>query len=161
MNEESEYQHPVMAKVAAFHKRHGPESYSDGSCVYYADGAFRDCDPIGVLAEPHPTDTPVNEWMGALCKRKFYRLKVESAIKQFDILNTRLANVCPADPDAELVKLKQLGKEVEHCKALLAKAEEDVANTRWGRQQAEKHLQRQEQEEAMANFQAKRRQLRV
>jgi|GEM_PF-6723121 hypothetical protein len=152
---------PVMMKVRAFEERHGSEKYSDGAAWFYADGAMRDMNPIGILMEPPDSGTDEGEYKMALHKLKFAQLKLQTAVSEFDQLNTRLAHTIPMDPDADLAELKRLAKVVESRKKLVTEAEEGVANTRWGRRRAELRRADEEQRQRMADFNEKRRSIRV
>jgi hypothetical protein len=48
----------IMSRVKAFHQKHsveGPSVQFDGF-IRYPDGAYRDIDPIGLLADPSPNE---------------------------------------------------------------------------------------------------------
>jgi hypothetical protein len=152
---------PVMIKVRAFERRHGPEKVSDGTAWYYPDGALRDADPIGVLMEPPDASNPEGEYRLAAHKLKFARLKMKVAVDAFDHQNTILAHTLPSDPDAALAELKQLGKVVEAKKALVAEAEAALSETKWEKQRAANRRAEEEQKQRLSTFQQARREIRV
>lgn len=153
--------HPAMVKIGEFHKRHGPESYNDGSVIVYADGAYRDINPLGILADPPTPDTVEGEYLLAHRKLQFTQLKLKAAVREFDELNTRLAHCIPADEEAELAKLKRLKDHVDACKELVTAAEDAVANTRHGKHQADMRRQQEEEQVKWKEFQSRRREIRV
>jgi hypothetical protein len=151
----------VKQRIKEFHQRHGGECYSDGHFYFYANGAYRDVNPFGVLADPPDTRTSDGERQRAQNIFKFYRFKLAAAVREFDELNTRLAHLIPADEETELFKLKELQKKVNACKAELQKAQEALDATELGRRRINSRRAIEEERERIADFQKRRLSIRI
>src|SRR5689334_9072338 len=112
----------AKARVAEFHRRHGPVCLSDGSKWIYPNGAYRDLNPLGVLAEPM-AGTKEAEHRNAENVLTFYRLKLKLAVQNFDEFNFRLSTTLPTNPGKALAELERLQDIVEGCKKEMAAAE--------------------------------------
>lgn len=148
-------------QIEAFHRLHGPECFSEGTVLYYKTGAFRETSPPGVLAPPPKGDTVEGEHELALAKLKFYRLKLEAAVRAFDEMNSFLAYSSPIEPEAELLRLKARKAAVDYARKLHRQAEAAVANTRRGKANAAAELEREMDRERFSAFQRKRQSIRI
>jgi hypothetical protein len=151
-----------MRAVKAFNAKHG-EFYSSGNQVFYADGSIREKGPYGVMWDATSADRnrPELEWQVQTNIVEFYRLKLADAVAEFDELNTRLAFTVPVDPNAEIAKLQRLQTVVEARRKELAQAEEALGNTQWGRARRDAREAEQERRQRAADFQQRRRAIRI
>ncbi len=150
----------VIRRVKEFEQRHG-EKYSDGYEIYFADGAMRDADPIGVLMPPPDAGSAEGEYKLANNKLTFAKLKLKAAVDEFDDLNTRLANIMPNEPDVEIARLKQLAKLVEERKTLVTQATAALEKTEWGGNRVSILRRQQEERQRIDEFQRTRQSIRI
>jgi hypothetical protein len=118
----------VKTRVEEFHRRHGGVCFRDDCHWYYPDGAYRDVNPLGVLAEPWP-DTPEGLHRNASNILAFYRLKFEHARRQFNGLHVQLENWIPNQPSEALAELRRLQGLVETSRKELAAAQKKFSST--------------------------------
>jgi hypothetical protein len=151
-----------MLAVRAFNTKHG-EFYSSGNEVFYADGSYREKEEFGIMWDSASVDrrNAELEWRVQSNIVQFYRLKLESAVTEFDDLNTRLNFSSPSDPDAEIAKLKRLQLVVTQRRKELAQAEAALEKTQWGRQRQAHQEAQQERVQRAAEFQSRRRAIRI
>ena len=107
------------------------------------------------------TSTTEGEYLLYWRKLKFAQLKLDRAVKEFDELNTILANGLPPDEDAAVAQLRQLQKKVDEHKRLVKKAEAALANTRRGRAAADYRRDQEEQNRRMEQWNQRRRSVRI
>jgi hypothetical protein len=156
--------HPATIAIRAFHAKHGPECYADDYATFYKDGSYREnAQPYGILFDATTRDMrrPDLEYEVYSNIVKFYRLKLEEAVRQFDDLNTKLAHSIPADPDADLAELKRLQGVVQERKQELAEAEAALQQTSWGRARAARVRSDAEARQRYAEFQRQRELIRI
>jgi hypothetical protein len=156
------FEHQQMTAIRAFNDKHG-DSYSSGSQVYYADGSVREIAAWGAMWDSSEADQSQAdlEWQVQSNIVQFFRLKLADAVAQFDGLNTRLQFSTPDDPDAEIAELKRLQFLVMERKKELARAEEALANTQFGRATRQRREAAQERDEKNAEFHRRRRAIRI
>jgi hypothetical protein len=114
-----------MNKVKAFHAAHavgGPSVQWDGF-IYYADGSYRDVDPVGVLAEPPSSDF---ERLSNIVT--YHKARLAKTITAFQDLKEQLLSSGPEQEEG-LAKLAGLKAEVKKRRAALNKAEQNLALT--------------------------------
>lgn len=120
-------------KVRRFHQEHGPECYQDDDgLIYYADGAWREGGPMGVLAPPLIPDTAEKEFLLAQNVLKFYELKLEHAIAAFREFKETIRFRQSDDQLEQLLELKRRKGVVDAARPLVAKARRGLERTRWG-----------------------------
>jgi hypothetical protein len=156
MNESAE-----TLRVREFHQRHGPEFYCDNGWVYYADGSMREFSLYGALVDPPNARTVEGEFMLAENRLKFASLKLQAAVNEFDELNERLSVANPANPAAEIEKLKHLQQLVTERQRIKADAETALENTHLGQKRAQRRQRWQEEEQRRLEFQQARRAIRI
>lgn len=150
----------VSQRIADFHKKHGGECYTDDTYFYYPDGAYRDVDRLGLLAEPPDKHTPEGEYKRARFILKFHKLKLSKKVEAFDSLNTRLAHLASADMLA-LEQLSKLQKEVIQQQAEVRAAEEQLAQTETGRMIKMQKEGREAESRRLQEFHQLRRSIRI
>jgi hypothetical protein len=120
----------VGQRIKLFDNTHGPDFIIVDRTILYADGAFRDLNPYGVLAEPPLDEKKCNESI-----LKFIEAKYNLAREEFQVFKNNLRLCCenakkypncsnpPQPPSAEAVaKLKELQKKVHHWQGKLTAA---------------------------------------
>lgn len=151
----------VNQRVEQFHLRHGGECYSDECHWYYSDGAFRDVNKMGILADPLPPTSPENIHRNAERVVTFHRLKLKHAVQKFDDLDFRLSSTVPHDPKAALAELKQLEAHVQKCRRELAAAQAKLDATEIGKRRKEMKTWRAEELQKFQEFQQQRRAIKI
>ena len=116
-------------RIASFHQQHGGECFLDGGFYWYEDGAYRDEDPLGVLAEPPDPGTDQGEFSLLQRKLRFYQAKLKTAVRQFESLRESLLYSVPADEEAALKKLEELRQIVEVRQEEVRRAESALDNS--------------------------------
>jgi hypothetical protein len=148
-------------RVAQFHRRHGGVCYSDDRHWYYSNGAFRDIEPLGLLADPMDPSTREGEYRNAENIVTFYRLKRGEAAAKFDALNNQLKFHVPARPKEALAELKRLAAEVQKCSRELGKAIAKKDSTEIGRYRKAVKKSEEEQKQRSEEFQQLRKAIRI
>ena len=121
-------------RVNTFHAAHGSECYELDGFYWYADGARRDVDLLGLLAEPPSVrygESPDRvEYTLAVYKLNFFKGKLAVAVRDFTQLQEQLYWSPPADEDAALKKLNELKAVVEarNKELRVAQARVDATN---------------------------------
>ena len=69
----------VKARIAGFERAHGDSILHNG-WIYFQDGAVRELNPLGLLAEP-----PEDPWKLAVRIRDYWQLKMAVATEAFDL----------------------------------------------------------------------------
>ena len=151
----------AKTRVEAFHRRHGGECYSDESKFYYPDGAYRDVNPLGVLAEPRDPRAKEGAHRNAENVVLFHRLKLKHAVAKFDELNFRLSTALPAQPRKALAELERLQAVVDQCKKEHDAAVEKLDSTEIGRFRKEMKKGAEDERRRFHEFQRKRAAIRV
>ena len=137
-----------------FDEAHG-EYVVDGGWVYYADGAVREENPIGVYHQP-----PTDPWE---CNKRvlmFWRLKLGRALERFShrkaeiemganaSLRNHFVGPPPLSPGQATAELRRMKAEVSRCKA---KADEAAKAVEDSKPDHLKRRERQSEENAKAN----------
>ena len=99
----------VTQRVKDFDERHGPRE-CDGNFYYYADGAYRECNSLGLLAEPERD--PIQRRSVAV---RFHELRLARLVKQFDDLKMKLKNHPDCYPcnEENISKLREMKSAVD------------------------------------------------
>jgi hypothetical protein len=126
----------IGKRLRDFDSAHGDYVVNNG-WIFYEDGATRETNPWGCLAEP-----PSDIYECAKLKVRFCKLKLELAIEEFstckrDVLLQAQANLkekyCPAPTSTQqeaVTSLKKLKQKVESCKRKLREAQTNLENAK-------------------------------
>lgn len=161
MNELLPLVSPVKARVDAFHLRHGGVSFSDGTHYFYPDGAYRDINPFGVLAEPQSGNAPAAIHANMERIVMFYELKKRDAVKRFDELDFHLLTSLPGNPARKLAELERLRSAVAECQKELDAAKAKLDATEVARQRKAIKEAQDEEKARFQEFQKQRRAIRI
>jgi hypothetical protein len=154
----------IKARVAEFHKRHGAECYKegpDGPYWYYPNGAYRDVNTMGLLAEPPSPRTPEGQFQLATNILRFHQGKLNKAVEEYDELNTRLSRHLPADEELALRQLRELKQIVDERKGEVEKAQAALDDTQFMRQRRMRMQAQAEELQRFKDFQKRRQALKV
>ena len=152
----------IGGRVRAFHQRHGAECYPHDGFFWYADGASRDINPIGLLADPPNADTDRGAYDLAVNKLCFGKAKLRAKTAEFDELKESLTFGRPNDGGAsELNRLKELRSIVQAADKDVRKAEAALRATRLGRQQQAAVEWRQQETIRLQEWRAKLEECRI
>ena len=121
-------------RIEKFDKRHGSDCVVWGGFLLYSDGAYRDRNPLGVLAEGTSDAKKC-----ASRKLEYVEIRLNLAREEFQIYKKNLATQCrivaeqpncnnpPKSPSAEdVAKLKELRKKVSHWQGKLTAARKNI-----------------------------------
>lgn len=123
----------MRQRIEAFHERHGADCVDIDGYRVYSDGAYRDIDPIGILAEPD-SDLFVRSQRVI----EYWEERTDRAVDAFDEAKDVYASFCraaahepsvPATPWAKeqaTEHLKKLRAEVHTCQAQLKNARAEL-----------------------------------
>jgi hypothetical protein len=142
----------IKERVAKFDNRHGAFVVI-GNWVIFADGAKRECNPLGPLNEP-----PEDDWERAKIINQYWQHKLELAVEEFDLHKSSLLRMAkahsretftPPPPEEALAKLTELKKKVMKLRVKANDAEAAVEeavpeNIKQRAEEAEENRQRQQ-----------------
>lgn len=155
-------------RVNEFHLRHGGECYELDGYFWYSNGARRDVDLLGLLAEPpslpaFPTPMKADrvEYDLACYKLNFFKAKLAVAERDFEALKEKLYWSPPADEDAAIAKLNELKEAVAARNRELRKAQAVVDATSIGRARKEAANRPAAQAAKVEGFRSKLAKIRV
>ena len=101
----------VNQRIQEFHERHGGECYRFGTYLIYADGAFRDVNPLGILH-----DGPVDDRERLKMILKYHERKKEVIEDQFHEKKKeremKARHPLDSPTDEEIKELKKLRRRV-------------------------------------------------
>lgn len=148
----------VQSRVKHFESRQPGEPVIWRDWKWWKNGAKREFDPYGLLADPPPDE--FEKLSNIVC---YYRAGLERAVGAFDDLQSTLACAVPncGNEGAAIDELKRLQKEVAKWSKDLEKAEAARDATETGKRIAERQQRQVEEQQRIASFQAKVRELRI
>lgn len=125
----------VKGRVEAFDNKHGRDCVVFDSWLLFADGASREIDPFGLLAEPPQDVYKCNQF-----KVKYHTIKLELAAEEFSVLKQSVMahtkvilrdRSCSGAPGREAVeRLKELQKKVRACQRNLDEAKDNLEKSK-------------------------------
>lgn len=125
--------HPVQPLVEAFdreHGQHGPPVYHNQR-IYFADGAWRDQNPLGIMAPPDAYRGPFGRRgeVEALIVR-YWDIRLKQTTAEAKRFKKHLQDHVGTETDDNLKKLRAMAEEVRTCQLGLADAQEALEAVR-------------------------------
>jgi hypothetical protein len=151
------------ARIEDFHRQNGGVCYSDGSKKYYANGAYRDVNPLGLLANPSDPTTRQGAHRNAEIAVLHFKCKLRVAVEAFDQLNAQISTTLPQRHDRSriLADLRKLRDAVEEAKKELALAEEKFASTEIEQRRKRVREAEEERRQEWQEFHEQRQKIRI
>jgi hypothetical protein len=119
----------VRQRLLDWEKQHGESVWDGGSMIYYADGARREKDPMGVWVDPDPN--PVTRVKQII---QYHKALLTVMVAKFDRQKNMITAYCqshmtssPAEMEGPMEELRQLYAKTQAAKAALAKAQAKLA----------------------------------
>ena len=118
--------------VRDFDQQHGGSGIEVDGRIIYPDGAFRDPQPEGILADP-----PSDDFERLSIIVRFWQALTDDAVEEFDSIKRGVEMFSrdsarrygPSDPDATIAKLERLKAIVEERRERLNAAKAKLENT--------------------------------
>jgi hypothetical protein len=117
-------------RVEHFDKRHGGDAIEIDHWLYFSDGAMRELNPLGLLAEP-----PAEPYDAAKIRLRYHEEKLRRASRAFDerkawLLNTARANLLQRQAPPPPIYLAAAKRELNTLKRAVMKLQNDLEKAR-------------------------------
>jgi len=145
----------VAGRINEFDQRNGGDPVFYQDCFFYRNGAYRDSNPLGLLADP---STDEYTRLGNIVR--YHQGRLAEAVREFDSLKEQL--MFSACPDGRAIdQLKQLQTKVSKRNAAVEKAKLALAGTAEGQRREQSRQMDAEQRQKQAAFHEEVRSIRV